>query len=328
MERPTLNPSLFEEADAPEAPKARHGGFLSLIAAGGRIASTAWRVLWRPIFGGHARATNDDHAGGSAWGKLVVRLTVLAILLLITVFSLVHLLAHPPRHLVQGPPASAGVLVEPVTLQASDGINSEAWLAPAVDEKRIRTDGDAALRAISPAVLLVPDPAGDGRELDGLISALHDRGFVVMLARLRGTSSEIPHTYGLTEHRDVAAAIAHLRTLSFVDRRRISIIASGIGASAALLASKADRGIERVLVHAPLRDFEAVLNPAVNAPWLRPACRWGFEMMHQVDTDELDLDPLLRATPNALVLSKAIDRRGQGEMIGDYLQAQQISAAR
>jgi hypothetical protein len=327
MQRPTLNPSLFEEADQSDASEARRAGLLSLLSAGKRIVTSTWHYLWRPLFGRHANPANND-AFGSAWGKLVVRLTIVAILLLMTLFTLIHSLAHPPRYEVHGPPSAAGVLVEPVTLQARDGINSEAWLAPAIDEKRIRANGDAALRAVSPAVLLVADPNGDGSELDPLIPVLHNRGFVVMLARLRGVSSDVPHTYGLTEQRDVQAALAHLRTLSFVDRRRISIIASGTGASAALLASKEDQTIERVFVHAPLTNFETVLQPAINAPWLRPACRWGFEMLHQVDTADLELDSLLRATPRALVLSQSPGRRGQGAMIGEYLQAPQMSAAR
>jgi hypothetical protein len=329
MQRPTLNPTIFDDTDGTSAATDGDGAVAALLRRFSAAARTGWQLLWKPLLG-QRRANARFAITGGALGALALRLMVVGILLLITVLLLVHLMAHPLGRRVVGPPAADGVLVESVPLRATDGIASEAWLAPAIDASRVKAEGDAVVRATWPAVLLVCDQNSDGRELDALIPVLHRRGFVVMLLHLRASGADdIPRTFGLVEKRDVLAALAHLRSLPFVRTPEISIVATGTGASAALLAAQEDRGIARMMVYGPPRSFDTVLASAVDAPWLRPACRWGFEILHQVDVDDLDLDEMLHdAGPNVLMLAQQPDRRNQREMIGSYLQAQQMSAAR
>jgi dienelactone hydrolase len=141
----------------------------------------------------------------------------------------------------------------------------------------------------------------------------------------------VPQTLGVTERLDVQAAVGYLRKLSYVDQSRISVLGTGTGATAAMLARRDDASIEHVIAYDPVESFDRVLRENINSPWLKPAVRWGFEIAHRVDVEDLDRDQLLRQLKeDVLLLDSHPARPPQRQMIARYLQAgaQQISEAR
>jgi alpha/beta superfamily hydrolase len=263
---------------------------------------------------------------------VIFRLMFVAVLLLGAVVANVRLIAYPLNPPVIGAPVAGAVHLDPISLRTSDGINVEAFLAPALDEKQLLKHGEVAVRAKWPAVVLVPDQRGDGHQLDKLIRTMHDAGYVVMLVRLRGTGThDVPQTLGLHERHDVAAAVNHLSALRYVDQSRVSIIGMGTGATAALLARRENAAIERVIVHNLPQSFDQVLEQSVHPAWLRPACRWAFEISHQVDMTEMLASSLLKPLGrDVLVLDLHPARLSQQQQIIAFIHAsdEQISVAR
>ena len=104
----------------------------------------------------------------------------------------------------------------PVRFSATDGEPVEGTFRPA---------GDAA-----PAVILVNGLVGGPDQWDAFAPALHDAGFASLAYEGRGGVD----VTGLA--REVAGAVAFLRTREDVDPRRLGIVGSSVGASAAVLA--------------------------------------------------------------------------------------------
>jgi hypothetical protein len=339
MQRPTLNPTVFDDPDRqplPAMPREpwRAGKLIArLFRAIAQVLATFWHLLWTPIVPRRVpRSTEQRSFLARAVAPLIFRLMFGFILLLVTVVLIVQLIAHPLSPAVVGPPISGAVHVERVSLKTTDGVGIEAFLAQAMDEDQLLKHGEVAIRAKWPAVVLVPDQRGDGHDLDKLIRSLHDNSYVVMLVRLRGTGREdVPQTLGVTERLDVQAAVGYLRKLSYVDQSRISVLGTGTGATAAMLARRDDASIEHVIAYDPVESFDRVLRENINSPWLKPAVRWGFEIAHRVDVEDLDRDQLLRQLKeDVLLLDSHPARPPQRQMIARYLQAgaQQISEAR
>lgn len=339
MQRPTLNPTVFDDPDRqplasmPREPWQAGKWIARLLRSSAQLISAVWHLLWTPIIPRRLpRSTEQRTFLARMAGPVIFRLTFLSILLLVTVVLIVHLIAHPLSPAVVGPPIAGAVHVERVMLDTRDGLKIEAFLAQAMDEDQLLKHGEVAIRAKWPAVVLVPDQRGDGHELDKLIRLLHDNSYVVMLVRLRGCGREdIPQTLGITERLDVLAAVNHLRRLNYVDQSRIAVLGTGTGATAAMLARLSDPGIAQVIVYDPVESFDRVLTENMNTRWLKPAVRWGFEVTHRVDVQDLDRDALLRQLgTSVLLLASHPARPPQQQMIARYLQAgaQQISDAR
>ncbi len=338
MDRPTLNPSLFDDSDRSPATHADEpwqvGGLLrQLLTPIGQLIGLLYRLLQTPLWQRRNPREVDDRSKLLRWvSPVIFRMMFLGVLLIAVVMANVYLIAHPFSPVALGPPVSGAVHVERVRLNTSDGVTIETYLSPAMDENQLLAHGEVAVRAIWPAVVLIPDQRGDGRGMDPMIRTLHDAGYVAMLVRLRGTSSfDSPQTFGINEKRDVEAAVAYLRTLHYVDPTRITLIGTGTGATAAMLARAGDSSLAHVIVYEPVTSFDEVLAEHVSSAWLRPACRWAFEMLYQVDVEDLDCDSLLRTqNQKVLVLTGHPARQPQRQLIASYLQAdaEQMSAAR
>lgn len=314
MERPILNPSIFDDPDRlPDAPKHDVGGaiarfarclFVTMPRAAFRLTI---RVLLMRL---HPKWRKPDDANierpslvGRYLASVVFRLTFLTLLLLGTIVGNLHLMTHRIGDARSDGPICPGVLAEGIKLQAVDGAVLRAWHVHALDAAQVLKHKDVAARAKWPAVVLAADQRGDGHELDRLIRPLHAAGYVVLVLELRGAAGETAQTFGLLERHDIAAAVANLRGRSYVDRDRISVIATGTAATAALLARRHDTGIDRVFAYAPIASFDDVLAESVNASWLRAGCRWAFEVLQQVDVDDLDTADLARAIGTDAVIA-------------------------
>jgi hypothetical protein len=325
MQRPTLNPSMFEDADCNGAiVSSRSELEWALGRAGRRAVQGACHLVIQgvrglvrlllmpvhPVRPMQMSAAIDNSRGMHGWiGPVLFRVIFLVILMLGTVGVLVHGLAYPPgvgdagmlARTVSGAggPICAGLFAEPVQLSAADGVTSSAWRIHAIDADTVLRRPGIAVRAKWPAVVLVPGLPGDGHALDALIEPLHQRGYVVMVLRTRGplAGEAQPHTFGLNERYDVTAAVAHVRSLSYVDASRVTVIGVGTGGTAALLSHEETPVSQRpmqTLVYDVPNGFEDILTSHRIPGWLGPVCRWGFEMSQRVDVSELNTPNLLR----------------------------------
>lgn len=314
MDRPVMNPPLFE--DEPDVQPAGPSGPSALR----RLTRTFWRALvrlWVVIV--HLLRTRISFRRHSVpeeparpltrwvrWALFRLVLVPPAIAACVMVF--VHSATHPAARPAPISPASLGIYCDRVMVVASDGVRSEAWLAPALEPRDVLAMRDRALRLRSPAVVLVHDQGMDGEQLLPLVRPLHEAGFVIVMLNLRGAGTATPaaQTFGLKESRDVLAAVEMVRRRPFVDPQKIAVVGIGTGASAALLAARDDKGISTLVLDG-LPDgtsdtTKRLLPPQRWLTWLAPVCKWTFELTCKVDADDLDPEKLAAVLESRNVL--------------------------
>jgi hypothetical protein len=197
------------------------------------------------------------------------------------------------------PPFAGTLYVQPLELPNGRGGSVAGHLISAISEGRVMRHGEHAAKARRPAVLLAAG-AGDGAHaLDGLIVPLHDAGVIVLSLPL--ARSEDRRTFGSRERGAIAAAVETLRRRPDVDAARVSVIATGDAATAALLAARDGTAMTHLILHDAPANFDAVLDNFAVHPALRPLCRWAMQVAMRVDVDELDADGL-RAGSASIVL--------------------------
>lgn len=133
---------------------------------------------------------------------------------------------------------------------------------------------------------------------------------MVLIVGLRGAApgDRSAQTFGLREAMDVRAGVEMLRRRPLVDPQRIAIVGTGTGATAALLALRDDPGIRALVLDEPVRHVDQILTAiGPRHPWLaalRPMCKWAFEIVYDVNADDVELlrhDKLV-ARDNVLLL--------------------------
>ena len=250
---------------------------------------------------------------------LAYRALFLPILLVLSTATLVFTGTHPSVAYSAVDPNSYGIYSEAVAFEAEDGTDLEGWIAPVIDAKAIIEKKERALRTKHPAVILVHDFGQPPQTMLPLFPPLHEDGMVVMAMGLRGcTASSLQtagQTFGLHEALDVKAAIEVLRTAPFVDGSRIAIVGVGSGATAAVLAARADPLIKATVLIDPVNDANEVLRKHIGPErpmlrWMQPLCKLTFEMGYRVDAEDMQLErfPEVTKTRPSLVLSS----NGQG----------------
>lgn len=110
----------------------------------------------------------------------------------------------------------AGITVEPVELQASDGVRVSAWLVPGGTER---------------GVVLVSGIGSNRRAMVGRAAFYASRGYTALLADLRGTGKSERHTVtiGWEERHDVQACADFLRARGI---KHVGVNGISLGASA------------------------------------------------------------------------------------------------
>jgi len=202
---------------------------------------------------------------------------------------------HPPSELTITDPAAEGIYYDPVTFLSADGTRLEAWLVPLFDAKKINEEKEKALKSKQPAVVLVHDYGASRSQLLPLVRPLHDAGMVVLAVGLRGCapSGMQAQTFGINESDDVIAAVEMLRRRQFIDGTRIGVLGVGTGATAVLIAAERDSAIAAIVIENPVMGSDQVIADRIGPhhewlKWMRPLCKWAFEIGYHVDADELD----------------------------------------
>lgn len=305
MERPSLNPSVHLEAAAHAARKPKP----TLLR---RVASAMYRVVrlgFTPIPLLSRPHEAEEHSIYVRFARgLVYRLAAIPVVLAVIVSTLVYTSTHPLAVPTLADPSSLGLYFEKVAVTSADGVVSEGWVVPVVDARRVLEHKDDVLTVRHPAVVLVHDQMFSRQQLLPYLRPLHDAGIVTITVALRGATTAQPRgkTFGLRESYDVAAAISVLRARPTTDGERMGVIGIGSGATAALLAAKADPRIAVVAAIDPARNASELMDPiGPTQPFLaflRPVSRFAFETAFDVDAEDADLTRLATALRDRQIL--------------------------
>jgi hypothetical protein len=286
-----MNPMFHEEASAEPTRRRRR-----LLAGALRLLGGAFKLLLVKPFARRNKAHLED---ASLFHRILrglfYRVAMLPVLLVLAVIALVYAGTHPPHALTVTDPAAEGIYYDPVTFLSADGTRLDAWLVPLFDAKKINEEKEKALKSKQPAVVLVHDYGSSRSQLLPLVRPLHDAGMVVLAVGLRGCGpgGMQAQTFGLNESDDVIAAVEMLRRRQFIDGSRIGVLGIGTGATAALLASERDGAIAAIVIEDPVMGSDQVIAERIGPhhdwlQWMRPLCKWAFEIGYHVDAEELD----------------------------------------
>jgi dienelactone hydrolase len=228
----------------------------------------------------------------------------------LTAALLVYIGTHPALPTISLDPAAQGIYFDQVNLTSEDGTALSAWFAPVVDARRVLAQKERIIRTKDPAIVLVHDFGQSPQQLLPLVAPLHEEGLAVMVVGLRGVGAAkvAGQTFGLNESADVRAAVDYLRRCVQVDGTRIAVLGVGTGATAALLAAQHDPAIKALIVADPVKDADQVIDRRV-APrqawvkWMKPMCKWAFEICYHVTADDMRLDRLTAVSQTRPTLS-------------------------
>lgn len=288
-----MNPMLMDD----ETP-ARRPAAVSLWRRAARILWRVGKVLFMDVLRRQRPVLVNEV--GTPFSRFVrgflYRMLFVPTILLVMVAILVVCATHPKPAPAVVDPISQGVYYDPVELLSLDNTKLEAWLVPVVDARRVLIEKEDVLHRRYPAVVLVHDFGSSRQQLLPLVAPLHEAGYVLLAVNLRGSgpSKTTGSTFGLNEAQDVRAAVELLRRRSFIDPDAIGVLGVGTGATAALLAAKQDPKLQVLVLDHPVRQFEDVLNEKIGPrqaylSWLRPMCKWAFELSYRVDAEEMNL---------------------------------------
>ena len=284
-----------------EAPKRRWAVTRLVVAVLGWIGRTLISrplAIYRP--GQESRAFRPLHEFMRA---AAYQAMFLPLALSLTAALLVYIGTHPSVPTISLDPGSAGVYFDQVTLSSEDGTALSAWFAPVVDAGRVLAQKERIIRTKDPAIVLVHDFGQTPQQLLPLVAPLHEEGVAVMVVGLRGTGAAklAGQTFGLNESADVRAAVDYLRGCVQIDGSRIAIMGVGTGATAALLAAQRDPSIKALVVADAAKNVDEMIDRRV-APkqawvkWMKPMCKWAFEICYRVTADDMSYDRLSKVT--------------------------------
>jgi pimeloyl-ACP methyl ester carboxylesterase len=302
MKRPVMNPMFLDEDTS--GPKGRGAGkrasvYWKWTLRAGRLVWRIVKVLFTDVLRRARREQIKDETGtpfSRFCRALLYRLMFVPTLLAVLVTILVVTATHPRPAPGVMDPTSQGVYYDPVDLLSLDDTKLEGWLVPVVSARRVISEKDTVLHKKHPAIVLVHDFGSTRQQVLPLITPLHEAGYVLLAINLRGhgPSANAGVTFGLNEAQDVRAAVELLRRRPFVDPDAIGVLGIGTGATAALLAAEQDPRIAALVLDHPLRQFQDALNDRIGPrqawlSWVRPMCKWGFEIAYKVDADDVNL---------------------------------------
>jgi pimeloyl-ACP methyl ester carboxylesterase len=299
MQRPTLNPTLFEDRFEPQPKKPRSRRWLIMLKWSWRIVRLVGKVLLSNIFRPkNAIVVEEGTRTTRILRAIGYRAAFVPVLLTFVVAALVFAATHSPTPVSPSRlPDTLNLYYEPVSFVTPDGQRLEANLVPVLTAKTVLEQKDKALRQKHPAVVLVHDVDATWEQMVPMVMPLHDAGFVVLILSTRGavSSERSGQTFGLREATDVEAAVEMLRRRPFVDENKVTVVGRGAGANAALMAFARDekKSILAVVLDGPLNSSQDILDHFVKGTmlgWMKPLCKWGFELAYGVDAEDLNLD--------------------------------------
>lgn len=189
---------------------------------------------------------------------------LLAIILLVIALSFILLYAntHPPRYPLYIPPSQYRVDYEDVSFVTSDGVRLKGWL--------LKPSGR---RDPSPAIVLCHGVGANRSDFTELAAALARRGYFVLTFdfRAHGESGGSRTSLGYHEQKDVAAALAFLRSRGEIDPRRIGIYGFSLGGATAVLSAAESGGFRAVVADSAFTSLRDQARTAITGFYHLPS---------------------------------------------------------
>jgi predicted alpha/beta-fold hydrolase len=317
MQRPVMDLQYMREVE--EAARVKPSiDWCRYLRPVGRAGLVTGSFVFKLLLTSFRRSKQNHPAWALVARGVAYRLMFVPILVTLITSAMVYRATHQRSDAVPLDPVSVGVYYDPVTVVAADGVRSDAWLAPALDARKVVADREKALRSRSPGVVLVHDMGESHRQMLPLVRPLHEAGYVVLVVGTRGsgTPAAVGQTFGLNEAMDVRAAVDMLRRRPYVDPQRMAVIGVGAGATAAVLAREQDPTITGLVLidlpDDPANPVKQKLGFQTRAlRWVSPLCRWTFEVAYQVNLSDLDVGQILdKLDPNATLRLENVLKEG------------------
>lgn len=220
-------------------------------------------------------------------GKRILRhLGAATLLLFLCLLAFVHSRARrlvmPPRTFTQQTPSDYDITAwHDVSFDTNDGLKLSAWYIPP------RVD-------VGAAVIFVHGLGSNRGSLLNQAAMLAEQGYGAVLFDLRahGHSEGHKSSWGVTEVKDVEAALAFLQTQPAVDPGKISLIGHSMGGAIAIRAAALHPEIQRVVVESVYTNFDdnqarLTVSFARLPAWTAPLIMRWAEWIAGVDSSQL-----------------------------------------
>lgn len=195
--------------------------------------------------------------------KTAVNILLAIITLVIALsFILVYANTHPPRYPLFIPPSQYKADYEDVSFVTSDGVRLVGWL--------LKPGGR---RDPSPAIILCHGVGANRSDFTELAASLTRRGFLVLTFdfRAHGESGGSRTSLGYHEQKDVAAALAFLRSRRDIDPQRIGIYGFSLGGATAVLSAAESGGFGAVVADSAFTSLRDQARTAITGFYHLPS---------------------------------------------------------
>ena len=202
----------------------------------------------------------------------------ITILIIAFSFILVYANTHPPKYPLHVPPSMYKAEYENISFTSEDGILLKGWLMkPAQHVKR------------SPAIIICHGLGANRSDFTELAASLVQRGYFVLTFdfRAHGESSGSRTSLGLHEQKDIAAALACIKTHSEIAPERIGIYGFSLGGSSAILAAAKTGAFSAVVADSAFTSLKDQARDAITGFYHLPAFPFlplaitGYELYFQ-----------------------------------------------
>lgn len=209
----------------------------------------------------------------------------IALLTIALSFLLVFANTHPPRYPLHIPPSHYQARYEEVSFVTEDGITLKGWVIPT-----------EPVGAKAPGIILCHGLGANRSDFTDLAVSLARRGYVVLTFdfRAHGESGGWSSSLGLREQKDVAAALACLRSRADVDAQRIGIYGFSLGGATAVLAADRNGGFRAVVADSAFTSLKDQARTALTGFYHLPAFPFlplttlGYRLFFFASVDEVD----------------------------------------
>ena len=211
---------------------------------------------------------------------------LLGIVLIVIALSLILVYAntHPPRYPLHIPPSDYKAEYEDVSFTTSDGVLLKGWLIKPQHPART-----------SPAIIICHGVGANRSDFTELAVSLSRRGYFVLTFdfRAHGESKGNRTSLGYHEQKDVAAALAFLRSRKEINPERIGIYGFSMGGATAILAAAETKGFKAVVADSAFASLTGMARTAVTGFYHLPAFPFvqltvlGYDLYFQTDAGKI-----------------------------------------
>lgn len=233
--------------------------------------------------------------------KTVVNIFIGIIVLVIALsFILVYANTHPPRYPLHTPPSQYKVDYEDVSFITSDDVLLKGWLLKPETGKRSEA-----------AIIICHGVGANKSDFTELAASLTQRGYLVLTFdfRAHGESGGSRTSLGYLEQRDVAAALAFLRSRKEIDPHRIGIYGFSLGGATAVLSAANHGGFGAVVTDSAFTSLRDQARTAITGFYHLPGfpflqlTTFGYRLYFLTSADDISPEKAIgKLTPTPVFI--------------------------